>query len=97
MHNRTLGAVFIGISVVLFGIRNLTAAIITINSQVYIHFDEALQDVGKAPVILSIISLAIGLFHVYGPIFVQWFKKDLDRIESNWKEFDEPHTEGRNP
>ncbi|OOC64301.1 hypothetical protein BBD40_11865 [Paenibacillus ihbetae] len=97
MHNRTLGAVFIGISVVLFGIRYLTAAIITINSQVYIHFDEALQDVGKAPVILSIISLAIGLYHVYGSVFVQWYKKDLNRIESNWKELDESGSEGRNP
>ncbi|WP_213614503.1 hypothetical protein [Paenibacillus lactis] len=47
--------------------------------------------------ILSIISLLIGLIHVYGPVFVQWFKKDLDRIESNWKEFDEPRREGRNP
>ena len=94
MHNRTLGAVFIGISVVLFGIRYLTAAIITINSQVYILFDEALQDVGKAPVILSIISL---VYHVYGSVFVQWYKKDLNRIESNWKELDESGSEGRNP
>ncbi|MGG3306545.1 hypothetical protein NYE54_23080 [Paenibacillus sp. FSL K6-1330] len=95
MNNKAMGIIFICISAFLYGIRYLTAAIAGIYSPRM--FEDLLSEFGKGPLIFSIISLIIGILCFIVPIIRKWLEDDLNKIKSNWEEFDQTDSADRSP
>ncbi len=90
MQRRTAGVVFIGFAVALYGIRYLSAAIYGSNAQSWggYLFRDLLNAVGRGPLVLSILSLAVGVVYLLYAEFGDSMKGATGRIRDNWREFD---------
>ncbi|RAR45069.1 hypothetical protein [Paenibacillus sp. MDMC362] len=95
MNNKTMGIIFICISAFLYGIRYLTAAIAGIYTPW--TFADLLSEIGKGPLIFSIISLILGILCIMVPIIRKWLAEDLKQIKDNWEELDQPDNADKNP
>lgn len=91
MNNKTMGMIFICISAFLYGVRYIAAAIFGSNVSSWSKeiFESMLGYVGKGPLVFSWISLIIGVLCFIGPMIRRWHENDLNKIKSNWKEFDQ--------
>lgn len=69
MNHKTMGMIFICISVFLYAVRYLAAAIFGSNLTSWSKemFDSMLTYVGKGPLVLSWISLIVGILCFLGP------------------------------
>lgn len=95
MNNKAMGIIFICISAFLYGIRYLTAAIAGIYRPKM--FEDLLSELGKGPLIFSIISLILGILCIIVPILRKWLEDDLNKIKQNWEELDQPDNADRSP
>ncbi|UVI29369.1 hypothetical protein [Paenibacillus spongiae] len=90
MHKRTAGIVFIAIAAFLYGIRYLSAAIFGSNVSSWDAdlFRQMLAYVGKGPLVLSVLSLLIGILYLLFAEFGEPAKKTSkplrDKIRENW-------------
>ncbi|MCQ6563755.1 hypothetical protein [Paenibacillus mendelii] len=90
MNKRTTGVVFICIAAFLYGIRYLSAAIFASNVSSWNAnlFRDMLGYVGKGPLILSILSLVVGIIYILIAEFGQSMKGAssplTDKIRENW-------------
>jgi len=78
MGRRATGNVFIGIAAFLYGVKYLSAAIFGSNAPSWneVFFERLLAYVGNGPIVLSIISLIIGIFYL---IFAEFEGKKNER------------------
>ncbi|MFB4329279.1 hypothetical protein [Paenibacillus sp. CR_12] len=93
MNHKAMGMIFICISVFLYAVRYLAAAIFGSNLTSWSKemFDSMLTYVGKGPLVLSWICLIVGILCFLGPSIGKWNSEDLNKIKKNWKEFDPPN------
>lgn len=89
MGRRAAGLAFIGIAAFLYGLRYLCAVILlsTSNSVSSELFHFALKSVGKAPIVLSVFALIIGLIYLFAAEFGNPFKGTFEQIRKHWREF----------
>lgn len=97
MNHKTMGMIFICISAFLYGTRYIASAIFGSNVSSWNKemYEAMLSYVGRGPLILSIISLTIGILCFMGPTIRRWHEQDLRKIKSNWREFDQPNDKRR--
>lgn len=60
-------------------------------------FEDLLSEIGKGPLIFSIISLILGILCIIVPIIRKWLAEDLNQIKDNWEELDQPENADKNP
>jgi len=88
MHNRTAGVILICVSAFLYGVRYLSAAIFGSNAPIYDDqfFEQLLSSVGNGPIILSWISLIVGLMYLFAADAAKLFKNIGKDIKKTWNE-----------
>ncbi|MED5016575.1 hypothetical protein P9847_04555 [Paenibacillus chibensis] len=83
---KNLGISLICISAFLYGIRYLSAAIYGSNTQTWSKelFNAMLDYVGRAPLVLSCISLAAGILIIILSGTINRIKLEYQQIKENW-------------
>ncbi len=91
MHRRTAGVIFISISILLYGIRILSAAIMGSSNTAWYNtkFKEMLEFIGNGPIIVCWMAFSVGIVYLFWAEFESlktYFNKNINAIKENWKE-----------
>ncbi|WP_379134863.1 hypothetical protein [Paenibacillus sp. sgz500958] len=86
MSRRTTGVFFIGIAAFLYGIRYLSAAVYGSGSMGWNEtmFQNLLDYVGRAPLVLSVLSLIVGVIYLMAAEFGESLKAGMQKAKDNW-------------
>lgn len=86
MNKRAVGVIFIGIAAFLYGIRYLSAAILSF--KIPSSFEMLLDTEGQGPLVWSILSLIIGIIYLLYDDVKGYFVESAKTIKNHWNKID---------